>query len=418
MFCRPAFFFPALALTLAVPSLIGARPLGAAEPVLALVQPGAQEFHVLFEIDLRAEIAAGRFQATSDRVGVRSGTVPLGWSETRLAADPDGDGIYKVEVAFPRAPFGGQPVTYKFKIERPERPGDGWEDGTNRLLYLRAATQTVRRAFNSPPEPPELSRVGTIRRHPAFPSRLLPTRDVQVYLPPGYDRETKRRYPVLYFHDGQNVFDGGEQGMEWQVDEAAEKLISTGRIEPVIVVAVANTKDRFDEYAPTPIDWKNDDGSMKKVGGKAGLYGRFLAEELKPFIDRTYRSRRAPEDTALGGASLGGLVSLWLGLEKPKVFGAALAVSPAVRWDGELMLKTIEGLKEKPRLRLWVDVGTGEGDDYVAAVLRVRDALIQKGWKEGVDLHFEELEGGQHDEISWASRVEGMLRFLYGTAKP
>lgn len=372
----------------------------------------AQPFAVTFVLDLRPEIAAGRFHPETEKVGVRGGVVPLSWQETLLAADPDGDGRYEVVATFARAPFGGQAVTYKYKIERPDHPGDGWEEGRNRQLYLSAATQTVNRAFNAPPEPIKISRVGTIRRHPAFPARQLAPRDVQVYLPPGYDGAPRRRYPVLYLHDGQNVFDGAEQGMEWQVDETAERLISAGRIAPIIIVAVHNTDARMDEYTPTQIERKNPDGTASQRGGKADLYGRFLVEQLRPFIDRTYRTRSGPGETALGG-----LVSLWLGLEHPKVFGAALAVSPAVRWDDELVLRKIAALPKKPRLRLWADIGTREGDDYVAAVHRLRDTLQKKGWKEGSDLRFVEQEGGQHDEISWASRVEGMLLFLYGTGK-
>ncbi|HXU30604.1 MAG TPA: alpha/beta hydrolase-fold protein [Thermoanaerobaculia bacterium] len=377
----------------------------------------AQPFAVTFVLDLRPEIAAGRFHVATDKAGVRGGVVPLSWRETLLAADPDGDGLYRVETTFAQAPFGGQAVTYKYKIERPDQPYDGWEDGRNRQLFLRTATQTASRIFNAPPDPIELSRVGTIRRHPAFPSKFLAPRDVQVYLPPGYDREPRRRYPVLYLHDGQNVFDGAERGMEWQADETAEALISAGRVAPVILVAVHNTEARTDEYTPRQVERKLPDGTVEKEGGKAPLYARFLIEELKPFIDRTYRTRRAGVDTAVGGASFGGLVSLWLALEHPKTFGAALAVSPAAVWDDNALVRQAEALRVKPPIRVWVDIGTREGDDYVAAVHRLRDALQKKGWKPGADLQFVEQEGGQHDEISWASRVEGMLLFLYGTGK-
>jgi predicted alpha/beta superfamily hydrolase len=237
---------------------------------------------------------------------------------------------------------------------------------------------------------------------------------MQVYLPPGYERERSRRYPVLYLHDGQNVFDAASMGMEWQVDETAEALIQAGRIEPLIVVAVANTDARRDEYTPTSVEWKRPDGSISKGGGKANLYGRFLIEELKPFIDRTYRTRRDAAGTALGGASLGGLVSLWLALEHPQVFGNALAVSTAVEWDDNVILKKIAALPRMVPVRIWVDAGSLEGERFVSGARRLRDALAQKGWKPGTDLEYVEQEGGQHDEISWASRVEGMLSFLYG----
>ena len=242
-------------------------------------------------------------------------------------------------------------------------------------------------------------------------------RDVWVYLPSGYERERSRRYPVLYLQDGQNIFDAASMGMEWHLDETAEALIQAGRIEPLIVVAVANTDARRDEYTPTVVESKRSDGSTSKGGGKANLYGRFLIEELKPFIDLTYCTRRDAASTAVGGSSLGGLVSLWLALEPPRVFGNVLAVSPTVWWDDFVILKKVAALPRKTPVRFWVDIGTLEGDNAVSGARRLRDALVEKGWKPGTDLEYLEQEGGRHDEISWASRVEGMLSFLYGARK-
>jgi hypothetical protein len=226
---------------------------------------------VTFIMDMRQEISSNRFDSARDKVGVRGGVAPLSWDTTLLAVDPDADGRYETTVTFARAPFGGQAVTYKFKIDRGADPREGWEEGRNRLLFLREPAQTVTRLFDAPPEPLMTSRVGTIHAHPAFPSRFLPPRDVQVYLPPGYDRERSRRYPVLYLHDGQNVFDAASMGMEWQVDETAEALIRAGRIEPLIVVAVANTDARRDEYTPTYVEFKRPDGVIVKGEGKANL---------------------------------------------------------------------------------------------------------------------------------------------------
>lgn len=260
-------------------------------------------------------------------------------------------------------------------------------------------------------------RVGTIHNHPAFPARLVKPRDVQVYLPPGYELERSRRYPVLYLQDGQNVFETGDMGVGWLVNETADALIEADRIEPLIVVAVANTDARRDEYTPTAIEWKVADGPISKGGGKANLYGRFLIEELKPFIDRTYRTRPDAASTALGGASLGGLVSVWLALQHPGVFGSVLAVSPTVWWDNSVILTKIAALPRTAPVRFWVDIGTLEGANAVSGARRLRDALVAKGWKPGTDLEYFEQEGGQHDENSWGSRVEAMFDFLYGTSK-
>jgi predicted alpha/beta superfamily hydrolase len=374
----------------------------------------AQPHTITFVLDMRQEIAAGRFDPARDKAGVRGGTLPLSWETTLLAADPDGDGRYEVTATFPRAPFGGQAVAYKLKMDRPANPDEGWEDGRNRQLFLREPAQTVSRAFNAPPEPVVTSRTGTIRSHPAFPSRFVAPREVQVYLPPGYEHERSRRYPVLYLHDGQNVFDAANAGMEWQVDETAEALIKAGRIEPVIVVTIASTEARTDEYTPTSVEWKQADGTVIKGGGKADLYGRFLIQELKPFVDRNYRTRRDAASTALGGASLGGLVSLWLALENPRVFGNVLAVSPTAWWDHDVIVKKVAALPRKAPLRIWLDIGSLEGEEAVSGAHRLRDALARKGWNPRAGFEYVEQEDGQHDEISWASRVEGMLTFLYG----
>lgn len=372
-----------------------------------------------FVIDMRDEVKSHRFDSQTAAVGVRGGTAPLTWDETVLAVDPDGDGRYEVTVTFPRAPFGGQAVAYKFKVERKDSPRDGWEDGRNRQLLLREPNATVTRVFNSPPEPIIPSRVGDIRRHDAFPSKWLAPRDVQVYLPPGYATETSRRYPVLYLHDGQNVFDATSVGMEWQVDETSEALIGDGTLPPFIVVAVSNTDARRDEYTPTFVAFKRDDGLLVKGGGKANLYGRFLLKELKHFIDKTYRTRTDAASTAIGGASHGGLVSLYLALEYPQVFGQASILSPSAMWDNDVLIKRVLALPRKLPVRFWVDVGALEPVDLVLAARRLHDALAKKGWHEGDDLHFVEQEDGAHDEISWASRVPDMLKFLWAQrAKP
>jgi predicted alpha/beta superfamily hydrolase len=382
--------------------------------LLASIPLAAQPYTVTFVIDMREEIAAKRFDPAKDIVGVRSGWDPLSWAETLPARDADGDGRYEVKVAFPEKPFGGQPLNYKFKVDAPGKaPNDGWEDGKNYRVHLDGAIQTVARRFSEPAPPIQPVLTGTLRSHPGFKSQLLGPRDVIVYLPPGYDKETSRRYPVLYMHDGQNIFDSSNMGMEWQMDEIAERLIAAGSIEPVIIVGVGNTEARTDEYSPTAV--KRWDGGAGLIGGKADLYGRLLIEELKPFIDKTYRTRPDPRSTSLGGASLGGLVSLYLGLKHPDVFGGGLlVVSSAANWDGQRIVKTVEALPAKTAQRIWVDMGTREGEEALVAVHRLRDSLIAKGWKPGADLRYLEVERGGHDETSWAARVEPMLRFLYG----
>src|SRR5213083_90478 len=165
---------------------------------------------------------------------------------------------------------------------------------------------------------PKHTLTGTIKRHRAFPSKILGNRrDVLVYLPPGYRRFSRKDYPVLYLHDGQNVFDAATAfaGVEWGVDETAQRLIRRRLIEPIIIVAIANTgPDRIHEYAPTRDIIDSKAKRKKRSRGLARKYGKFLIEEVKPFIDSKYRTKPEVEFTGLGGASLGGLLVMTLGL--------------------------------------------------------------------------------------------------------
>src|SRR4029077_15408794 len=165
---------------------------------------------------------------------------------------------------------------------------------------------------------PNHTLTGNIKLHRAVRSRILGNRrDILVYLPPGYRRFSRKSYPVLYLHDGQNVFDAGPSfvGGEWGAAETSEPAIRTRIIDPVIVVAVANMgEDLIHEYTPTPGVIEAKGRRKKRSRGLARLYGHFLMEELKPFIDRKYRTRRGPTFTGLGGSSLGGLATLAIGL--------------------------------------------------------------------------------------------------------
>jgi predicted alpha/beta superfamily hydrolase len=248
-----------------------------------------------------------------------------------------------------------------------------------------------------------------LRRHEQFRSEFLEhDRDVLVWLPPGYE-ESDGAYPVLYMHDGQNLFEpetAFQKGEHWRVGETATELIDKGRIEPLIIVGIYNTGEaRVDEYTPT--------GDKKLGGGLAGDYGRMIIEELKPLVDRTYRTRPAAGQTGIAGSSLGGLASLHLGFTHPAVFTKIAALSPSVWWDRKAILKTIRESRSKPKLRLWIDMGTAEGRRGLDDARLLKAALVGLGFTEGRDLHYAEYEGATHSEQAWSERVGPMLEWLY-----
>ncbi len=256
---------------------------------------------------------------------------------------------------------------------------------------------------------PRPGMVGDFEVHTAFASKFLsPTRDLIVFLPAGY-REGNRRYPVLYMHDGQNLFDPatGFAGQEWRLDEVAGELIAAGKLPPLIIVGIYNTRGRMQEYT-------------SGMGDKPPLYARLVVEEVMPFIDAHYRTLRGPENTGLGGSSLGALVSLAIGLKHPQVFGKLVVMSPSVFWDSKVILKEVSQFEGKARPKIWLDIGTKEGSNPASTLentRELRDALAAKGWKLGADLRHVEAEGTEHNERAWSQRIGPALEFLFGQGK-
>jgi predicted alpha/beta superfamily hydrolase len=250
---------------------------------------------------------------------------------------------------------------------------------------------------------------GQLRKHDRFRSRFLRNQhDLIVYLPPGYDDQPWRRFPVLYLHDGQNLFDRATAfgGQDWNVHGAADQLIHGGTVEPLIIVGIYNTgRSRIHEYTPTK--------TPKLGGGRADRYGKFLLQEVIPFIQREYRAQPDPSSTGIGGSSLGGLVSLYFGLKYPQAFPKIAALSPSVWWNQRMILRFAAAATPQPRPRIWLDIGTSEGPRIVPDVEQFRDVLLKKGWRQGEDLHYERVEGGEHNELAWSQRIGRVLEFLY-----
>lgn len=296
----------------------------------------------------------------------------------------------------------------------------------NRVLPVPRGKTTLRVAvsgFKSPGSPVEQwpsTIVGDVRVHKDFAGRNLAPRNLWVYLPPGYDQEITRRYPVIYMQDGNNCFDAATSfnGQEWKVDEAFEEGIANGKLPAAIVVGIANTAARVDEY--TMVKALRGD-RRTRIGGKADLYASFLIDEVKPFIDSTYRTFVDASHTAVIGSSHGGLVSLYLGIRHPGVFGAVGAVSPTLSWGNHWLTNYVRRLHSLPvGLRIWIDMGTAEDavdsngngvSDLIDDVREMRDLLLARGYDSArVELMLD--EGAVHNEAAWAKRLPQILEFI------
>lgn len=252
------------------------------------------------------------------------------------------------------------------------------------------------------------------RIHENFGSQHEPLapRNVLVYLPPGYGENPAQRYPVFYMHDAQNLFNPEDAfgGVAWAADETANRLILNNEIEPLIIVGVYNTGDRrLDEYTPVAAAG----GRMRGRGGQADAYGRMIIEELKPFIDREYSTRPEREFTGIGGSSLGGLVSLYLSFKRPDVFSRVAAISPAVWWANNQIIRETAKLPERIPLRIWLDIGKKEGIRIKHQVRALKEMLLAQGWQLNADLGYLEIPNARHEEAAWAARFDQVLKFLY-----
>jgi predicted alpha/beta superfamily hydrolase len=259
---------------------------------------------------------------------------------------------------------------------------------------------------------------GDLRIH-EFRSRIFRnTRFLRVWLPPGYEdpQNQSRHYPVLYLNDGQNLFESSTAfgGVEWQADETADRLIREGAIPPIIIVGIDNTgKDRLREYMPH----RSMNPMMLRVQGR--YYPDFLTKEVMPFVEKNYRIAAGPENTGLGGSSLGALIALHTVIVRPDLVGKLLLESPSL-WVSNRQI-----IKESRKVRIWPEriffgVGTSEAGDATRSRTVVDDvrelaAIIRRAVLSEKRLQVTIAEGATHSESAWAARFPQALRFLFGS---
>jgi len=248
-------------------------------------------------------------------------------------------------------------------------------------------------------------------RHDVPSTWLDGPRRVTVWVPPSAVAPSGRgsggAKPLLILHDGQNLFEpdrAHRPGHTWQVAETAAKLVEEGRLPPIIIAGIDHGAEaRIVEMTPTE---GNHPGA-----GEASRYGRFIVEELVPFLATEYGAGTQAENLALGGSSLGGLATLAIAQQYPHRFGRLLVMSPSLWWDDAVMLKRLRRQSLPPATRIWLDVGLKEGRQTANLVRRLRRMLIHQ--LDGGNVNGLEDPDGDHSEDRWASRLPEALTWLF-----
>jgi predicted alpha/beta superfamily hydrolase len=270
------------------------------------------------------------------------------------------------------------------------------------------------------------SATGDLRLH-AFGSRIFRnTRFLRVWLPPGYDdaENRDRRYPALYLNDGQNLFEAATSftGVEWQVDETADRLIRAKAIAPIIIVGIDNAgKARVREYMPyrsLSLQSLSLQPVVMMMRARGNCYPDFLLKEVMPFVERNYRVATGPKNTGLGGSSLGALIALYTAMVRPGVVGKLLLESPSLWAANRQIIRESRSVKEWPE-RVYLGTGTAElgnpdRDRSVVDDVREFHAILRRCGLDERRLRLVIEEGGTHHESAWARRFPEALRFLFG----
>lgn len=239
--------------------------------------------------------------------------------------------------------------------------------------------------------------IGQVKYYKNLKSKFLElSRDVFVLLPPGYNENSEKKYPVLYMHDGQNLINPKTSfsGYDWRVDETAYKLIRQKKIQEIIIVGIYNTEERLEEYSSS---------------NKGKNYIKFIIEELKPFIDLNYRTKSDKENTAVMGSSMGGLISFLIVWNFPEVFSKAACLSSSFFYNNEEAIRMVRNSKEKKKIKLYID----HGEDGLPRGQKMFCVLTKKNYLIGTDIDYYYAPGAEHNEIAWANRLERPLLFLF-----
>lgn len=327
--------------------------------------------------------------------------------------NPDKISLYKVNDSTWSKVFEfmeGETIEYKFTLGSWEKEAlneKGNKSGNN-ILNISKDTVLVFNITNWGYSQANISGqiTGNVRYHKIFKGRSVLPRDIIVWLPPSYDTIPDKYYPVLYMHDGQNVIDPftSSFGIDWQIDEVADSLIRAGSIQEIIIVGIYNSEKRGNEYNNTKL-------------GQA--YINFIIEELKPFIDVTYKTLPDRKNTTVCGSSSGGLISLIMAWENPDVFSKSACFSPAFKIssiDYVTPVKKYMGAKQDLKIFIY-NGGIGLEEQLQPGIDEMILVLKEKGFVENQDLVFIKDSSAEHNESAWAKYIYKFLEFFFPLEK-
>ena len=329
------------------------------------------------------------------------------WDPGKVAMKSEGNHTWSITLNLPAQAS----LEYKYTLGSWEREGTD-KDGLplpNRILHMKdnsLVKDTVDYWIAKKERPVVGGITGKVNYHKAVKGADVQERDLIVWLPPGYKEHPERKYPVLYMHDGQNIFDPATSsyGVDWQLDETADSLIKAGAIEPLIIVGINNTSDRNEEYIP---------------GKKGTAYMNYVVDVIKPLIDKQYRTKPGRENTAVGGSSAGGIMAFMLAWEHPDVFSKVISMSPAFKIQDIDYVKDVQAYKgRKKDLLLYIDNGGIDLEERLQpGIDDMLKALKAKGYQENKDFVWVKAPQDQHSEAAWARRMPDALKLLFPAKK-
>lgn len=274
-----------------------------------------------------------------------------------------------------------------------EEGGVHWAAGANKLVILAEQPQDLYPHFFSGDR-------GAISEVHHLGSQILQRElPYRVYLPAGYEENRSKRYPVLYMHDGRNLFfpDEAFLGREWKIDDHLDRLDAMSLIDRTIVVGIHAGERRNDDYTQPGYE----------------RYGEALVDELKAQIDDEYRTLSGPRCTGVMGSSLGGVVSFYLAWHYPQVFGNVACLSSTFSWRDDL-IERVRREPSEPRRGLRIYLDSGWPNDNYEVTLSLANALVERGFLVGRDLIHFAFPHHRHSEGAWASRVHLPLQLFSG----